>query len=367
MKTRAAIASKRMVCQPSRLNLRGFKERCICMLSMALCLALGDERVGHAFEWVPTDQEIQAYRQSWNPMANGPILISGVDIQPKGQFLFQPFVFGQIGHEKFGNQLTTQSSDASTHLRAIAPTGIFAYGVTNHVELNVAFSGIYWEASRASSSGGRTVDSESGVGDTTIYLKYRPIVQDPDSWRPSITIYNQIALPSSQWFGTQGIPGGFSPLGRLPATRFGALSFTEGVMFRKNLQPFRISGGVFYTYTNPGSTAGLNTYPGDIVNTRLVVEHILNDQRGFGYNLEFVTLHGLTHRLDGHPVNVNPNSFSLFGVQPTLQYKFFHDSGGALVGAVGVLFTVAGQNNIDAIYPNVSLYYYWGKGGVTMR
>jgi hypothetical protein len=321
----------------------------------------------YAFDWVPSEEDIQRYRKSWNPMANGPILISGVDIQPKGQFLFQPFVFGEFGHEKFGNQFSTNSSDSPTHLRAVAPTGIFAYGISNHLELNVAFSGIYWEASQASSTGGRTVDSGSGVGDTTIYLKYRPIVQDPDGWRPSITIYNQVVLPSSEWFGTPSIPGGFSPLGRLPATRFGALSFTEGVMFRKNLQPFRISGGVFYTYTNPGSTAGMNTYPGDIVNTRLVIEHILNDERGFGYNLEFVTLSGLPHRLDGHQVNINPTSFSLVGVQPTLQYKFFHDANGALVGAAGCLFTVAGQNNINAIYPNLSLYYYWGRGKPVMR
>lgn len=59
-------------------------------------------------------------------------------------------------------------------------------------------------------------------------------------------------------------------------------------------------------------------------------------------------------------MNVNPTSFSLFGVQPTIQYKFFHNANGALVGAAGVRFTVAGQNNIDAIYPNISLYYYWG-------
>jgi hypothetical protein len=134
----------------------------------------------HAWDWVPADEEIQKYRKSWNPMANGPILISGVDIQPKGQFLFQPFVFGQIGHEQFGNQLSPRSSDSPTHLRAVAPTGIFAYGISNHVELNVAFSGISWEASKANSMGGRTVDSESGIGDTTIYLKYRPIVQDPE-------------------------------------------------------------------------------------------------------------------------------------------------------------------------------------------
>ena len=188
----------------------------LILLSMIFLVQMLGMQLTHAWDWVPTDEEMQQYRKSWNPMANGPILISGVDIQPKGQFLFQPFVFGQIGHEKFGNQLSVNSTDSPTHLRAVAPTGIFAYGISNHVELNVAFSGIYWEASRAGGSNGRTVDSESGVGDTTIYLKYRPIIQDPDGWRPSVTIYNQVALPSSQWFGTQGIPGGFSPLGRLP-------------------------------------------------------------------------------------------------------------------------------------------------------
>jgi hypothetical protein len=44
--------------------------------------------------------------------------------------------------------------------------------------------------------------------------------------------------------------------------------------------------------------------------------------------------------------------------EPAVQYKF-----GALVGAAGVLFTIAGQNDIAAIYPNISLYYYWDKDG----
>jgi hypothetical protein len=99
----------------------------------------------------------------------------------------------------------------------------------------------------------------------------------------------------------------------------------------------------------------------------LVIEHILNDSRGFGYNVELVTLNGLSWRLDGKTVNVTPTSYALIGVQPTLQYKFFHNSSGALVGAAGCLFTIAGQNNIDAIYPNVSLYYYWARGKPLMR
>ncbi|MGH7252921.1 MAG: hypothetical protein ACREIE_03880, partial [Nitrospiraceae bacterium] len=165
--------------------------------------------------------------------------------------------------------------------------------------------------------------------------------------------------------GTESPPGGFAPLGRLPASRFGSLTWTEGVMFRKIFQPFRISGGVFYSYHFPGSDAGMNTYPADIVNTRLILEHIVDDNRGFGYNLEFVGLHGLSWRADGHEINAGgKNGFNSLGLQPTIQYRL----GGHWVGAAGVLFTIAGQNVLDAIYPNFSIYWYWSKSGkVIMR
>ncbi|HJU04551.1 MAG TPA: hypothetical protein VJ692_05315, partial [Nitrospiraceae bacterium] len=132
----------------------------------------------------------------------------------------------------------------------------------------------------------------------------------------------------------------------------------EGILFRKNIRPFRFSGGVFYTYTLPGHLDGMTTYQGDIVNTRFIAEYIVNEARGFGFNLEFVTVHGIPGRLDSHPVTIDPASFNLFGIEPAVQYKF-----GSLVGAAGVLFTVAGQNDIAAIYPNISLYYYWDRNG----
>lgn len=333
-----------------------------------------------AWKWTPSDDELQKYRRSWNPMANGPILETGVDIQPKGQFLVQPFFFGEYGHMQYGNHLSLNSTDAPHHVTAVAPTFIFAYGLTDNLELNVippGASSLWWHDSKQTAqqqaANERMTTSAFGPGDTTIYLKNRLRVQDPDTWQPTITLDHQLVLPSSQWLGTPGIPGGFSPLGRLPATRFGALSYTEGLLFRKNLQPFRISGGVYYTYTAPGSSGGMNTYVGDIVNTRVVVEYILNDKRGFGFNLEFVTLHELPFRADGHSVNVptipgtNAHTLNLFGVEPAVQYKFFQNEHGALVAAAGVLFSVAGQNNIDAMYPNLSIYYYWSKGKVMMR
>lgn len=328
------------------------------------------------WKWVPTDVELRKYRSSWNPMSNGPILNTGVDVQPKGQFLVQPFVFGEWGHQRYGNQLSASSQDSPNHLQALSPTLIFAYGITENFEADIIPGTSWlWFQSDQPNAPGHPRTTEFSIGDTTIYLKNRVVVQDPGTWRPTFTMFHQLVLPSSQWFATKGIPGGFSPLGRLPATKFGALSLTEGAMFRKNLEPFRFTAGVYYSYTVPGSTAGMNTYIGDIINTRFIIEHILSDKHGFGYSLEFVTLHGLSWRADGHPINtfVVPNThattFNLFGVEPAVQFKLFQSDTGALVGAAGVLFSIAGQNDINAIYPNLSLYYYWAKKGqkVMMR
>jgi len=135
----------------------------------------------------------------------------------------------------------------------------------------------------------------------------------------------------------------------------------QGLLVRKNRQPFRLSGAVFYTYNAPGEDEGQTVYPGDLVNFRLGVEHILSDEHGFGYALEFVTAHQLPFRLDGHALNEIPTTFSIIGIQPTLEFKIMEDPSGKpqLVAALGNLFTVAGQNDLDAIYPNISFKYFW--------
>jgi hypothetical protein len=50
--------------------------------------SLGVFQEGLAFDWVPSDQELQRYRKSWNPATHGPSLIVSADTTPKDQFLF---------------------------------------------------------------------------------------------------------------------------------------------------------------------------------------------------------------------------------------------------------------------------------------
>ncbi len=333
-------------------------------LLMAVLVLWGMASTLHAWEWVPSDEEIQKYRKSWNPFSHGPILHTAVDLQPKGQYLLRPFIFSQIGEHSFDNrfQFVTERKSGPVHLYSVQePSLEFAYGLSDHVQFGATTSlQSFW-----SRENGRN-DTDTGLGDTSIAIKYRPIVQDPDSSLPSVTMFNHMVIPTGKWTGTSRPPGGFAPIGRFPATRFGEVAFTEGLMVRKNLKPYRWQAGVFYTYSAPGSQGGQTTYTGDLVNTRVSFEHILDDKRGFGYGLELVTLHGLTWRADGHELNRGQRSgFSIIGLEPTVQWRFGDTD---FVGAAGVLFTVAGQNASESIYPNLSIFYYWSETGkVLMR
>ena len=347
----------------SMLSLRLYAlPRLLPVFILLFLFLLGSPFMVLAWEWVPSDEEIRKYRRSWNPLSHGPMLISSPDIQPKGQWYIRPLIFSQIGESSYGNQFTGfwNTNPGPVHLySAQLPFLQAAYGLTDHIELGAQTSfTAFWANQNGQWS------NDAGWGDTSFTFKYRPIVQDPETWVPSVNWFNQIAIPTGKWAGTDKAPGGFSPIGRFPSTRFGEVSFTTGFAARKNLRPYRWTAGVYYTYSAPGEQNGQTTYPGDLLNTRLVFEHILNDKHGFGYMLEFVTLSGFTWRLDGKPLNSGrTNGFTVVGVEPALQWRFGDSN---FLGAAGVPFTLAGQNAINAIYPNISVFYYWSKSGKVM-
>lgn len=345
-----------------RLRARGTLFLLLCYLIMPSL------SFGGLFDWIPTptDEDLQQYRSSWNPLSHGPMLISSPDIQPKSQWYIRPLIFSQIGESSFGNdfRFSPDANRGPIHLYNLqSPFIQVAYGLTDHLELGGQTS----VGGFCARQNGK-INNDFGLGDSSIILKYRPIVQDPDSWVPSINWFNQVSLPTGKWAGTAKTPGGFSPIGRFPSTRSGEVSVTTGIAFRKNREPFRVSGGVYYTYSTPGlrNAEGETSYFGDVINTRLIFEHLLSDKHGFGYNIEFASLHGVTHRIDGHAINSGQKSgFSVVGVEPSIQWRIGNTN---FLCAAGVLFTVAGQNALNAIYPNFSIFYYWSKSGaVRMR
>ena len=324
-----------------------------------------------AWEWFPSDEETQKYRQMWNPLTHGPVFVTIADTLPKGQLYVRPFIYSQISKHQYGNQFVfaSERQPSSTYLySAQLPYLQFGYGLANHIQLGAAISlNTWWAKDTTANQGQGAWTTNTGLGDTSLYFKYRAVIQDPSTWRPTMTFHTQLGLPTGQWFtGTEKPPGGFAPVGRLPTTQFGSLALTEGVVLRKNLQPFRINAGVYYTYHPPGSQGGENTYVADLINARLIIEHILDERHGFAYNLELVGVHGVPWRVDGHDINRGPgNGSNLIAAGPTLQWRFGDSN---FVAAAGVLFTVAGQNTLDSIFPNFSLFWYWSETGkVLMR
>ena len=313
--------------------------------------------LGHGWpSCAATEEDIARYRKIWNPFSAGPQLVSSADVQPQGQFFVRPYVYSELAYGRFGNSWSGAAGPLSQRLAAINPQIEFSYGITNSWEFEMYVSeSSFWQTS----GGNAPAQSGSGLGDTTAFLKYRFNVQQAETWWPTVTNAFYVNVPTSKWAGSPEIPGGFAPLGRLPSTHFGAPEFTESILFRKNVRPFRISGGVFYSYGPPSSNQGMTQYFGDIVQYRLAFEHFLDDARGFGYAIEILGLHGLPFRLDGNAVNTKPSVFGLVGIQPTLEYKFTDQ----IVGSAGVLFTVVGQNDVAAIYPNFSVYFYWNRSG----
>jgi hypothetical protein len=302
------------------------------------------------------DDALARYRKGWNPFSGGPQLVSSADVHPQGQAFVKAYVYSEFGGAQYGSGWTIRRQSLPQRVSVLNPQIEVDYGITDNLEVDLYISEVsWWQTSGA----GQPADNANGAGDTTAFLKYRFVVQDPGTWWPSLTVASFVALPTSDWLGTPGVPGGFAPLGRLPATHFGAPELTEALLFRKNVKPFRVSGGLYYSYGPPSSRDGVPQHYGDILQYRLVGEHFLDDEHGLGYAVEIIGLHGLPFRLDGYGVNAGKKTFGLVGVQPTLEYRFTDH----IVGSAGVLFTAAGDSDIAAFYPNVSAYYYWGARG----
>jgi hypothetical protein len=304
------------------------------------------------------DSAIARYRKIWNPFSAGPELVSSADVQPQGQLFLRPYIYSELAYGQFSG-FAGANAGLDRKLYSIAPQVELSVGILDWLEYEMYVPETSWWQT---SGDGQGSANGNGFGDITAFIKGRFHVQQRDSWVPSLTEVLFVTLPTSDWFGSAGtppIPGGFAPLGRLPSTHFGAPELTEAILFRKNLQPFRLSGGIYYSYGPPSSQNGVSQEYGDIFQYRFAFEQFIDDTSGFGYAVELVGIHGLPFRLDGKPIDAGRTSFGLIGLQPTIEYNLTD----RIVGAAGVLFTAAGYQDVAAVYPNLSIYYYWNPRG----
>ena len=104
-------------------GLRIFVWTVLAVLECFSLASLGCPEPVRAWTWVPSDDEIRKYRQSWNPFSHGPILLTIPDLQPKGQLYVRPFIFSQIAEKSYGNRFTSvfDAKGGPVHLYSMRP------------------------------------------------------------------------------------------------------------------------------------------------------------------------------------------------------------------------------------------------------
>lgn len=172
------------------------------------------------------EEDIARYRQGWNPLTAGPQLVSSADVMPPGQFFLRLYSYNEIGYGQFGNTWSVTSRSLARSLVATNPQLELSYGITDPFEFEIYAT----EVSFWASGNNQPAQSSHGLGDTTMFVKYRTQVQQPDTWQPSLTPMFYVTLPTSDWAGTPKIPGRFAPLGRLPRTHAGSPEFTPALL-----------------------------------------------------------------------------------------------------------------------------------------
>jgi hypothetical protein len=105
--------------------------------ALVLVMLVGPSNSARTWEWFPTDQEMQKFRQSWNPQTHGPLLVSPADLQAKGRWLLWAFGYGQVTNGRFGSSLSPTGSGTPFHQDVIAPGAVLFYGLTDHISLGV--------------------------------------------------------------------------------------------------------------------------------------------------------------------------------------------------------------------------------------
>ena len=106
-----------------------------------------------ALDWVPTDDEMAKYRQSWNPPTHGTTLTGSADVPRQGLWFVRAYVQGQIGSGQFENSAPSKNTASPFSPDAVVPAAILYYGLTSHVMLGVGISGVYWHSNNPDAEG----------------------------------------------------------------------------------------------------------------------------------------------------------------------------------------------------------------------
>lgn len=320
-------------------------------LSRAQAIDTGPQDING--DLVPDLMEMSPHYLSWGPNTSGPFFTGTAEVEPVGSYFYEPYWFDYL-------QPGLGFSSLSMPQR-------LSVGLVKNWEFDVSVPLVSNSGTFPTTPAGTQITA-FGIGDTLVWLKQQ-LTNDEDPFhfwaRPALTLEYQFTLPTGHYLNLN--PQMYT------VDQTGDGQFNEGLflIMRKHFKPFMLYLEIGDIVENPtqveagftlndGITTTTQNQP--VVNGNLLwfsgaFEHVINDEWGAGYVLEFFGESQVGQNLFFGAANTPPWSF--LWVDPGLELTWPNLTKFSVTWGVGMAFPVY-QSNYPTTYTpmgTITVYY----------
>ncbi len=302
---------------------------------------------------VPDLMEMAPHYLSWGPNTSGPFFTGTAEVEPVGSFFYEPYWFDFL-------QPGIGFSSLSMPQR-------ISIGLIKNWEFDFLIPFVANQGVSPTTPQGTTANA-FGMGDSIVWIKQQ-LTNDADAYhfwaRPALTLSYQFTLPTGHFLN-------LSPQ-KYTVDQTGDGTFNEGlyVILRKHFKPFMLYLQAGDIIENPTQVEAGFTFNNGLVTTsraQSVVngnllwfagafEHVLNDEWGAGYVLEFFGESQTGQNLLFGPANAP--AWSFLWVDPGVEVTWPNSGRVEVTWGAGVAFPVY-QSNYPITYTpmgTITMYY----------
>lgn len=296
----------------------------------------------------------------WDINTSGPNYTGTADVEPAGSWYYEPWVYDSIVPRQGANTYRIPQR--------------LALGLGHDLELDIWQSVIGNDQSYPSTPPGVHV-ADWGLGNFHVQLKYQ-FAKDADTYR-------LFALPSMAVSLDY-----YAPVGKyqdLNPAQYGADQFVNGTtaeeinfLIRKRFKPFEFYGEVGYLVQNPTRVGpgytfdngiaivppgvyGLRMVDGDTLWWGAALEHVLNDEYGIGYVIEFTGQYQSGSSIWYGAANAPP--YSYVWAVPAVEFNWPTTRTIVVTWGAGVALPVEQHNYPRTFTPLATFTLYYNGGG----
>ena len=290
----------------------------------------------------------------WGGNTSGPFFTGTADVEPKGSWYYEPFVFDSIGHSSFDLDNLQK----------------FAVGLPLNTEFDL-YAPLPYSQGKSATTG--PVD-HFGLGDVALQLKHQ-LLKDADPYHflamPSVSVLGNVTFPTGQYQNLSPSFDGTDQGGN------GTYDLDLSVELRKQAAPFQFYVQLADYLIMPSNIRGPYTFndglrqlplgsslrmvDGNLFYYAAAFEHVLDPSNGFGYLVEaYGETQGKGNLIYGP---ANAPAWSAFWLAPELEITWPSSSRFTITWGAGVALPVVQNNYPRTFIPMATVTFYFNSGG----